>query len=741
VTGARRTIHALGSLTLLVLALVVPALPGGSAAARAAEATGPALEVQLTSITPGAIPRKGPIVIEGIVRNPTTETWTDLNVYPLTSFQPMTTRDQVEQAALSDPDTTAIGDRLLDDGSKIVDLAPGASSTFRVRVPRRDLRISGAPGVYWVGVHVLGASPAGRLPGADGRARTFIPLVTGKAATRKPAQVTLVIPLRREVRYAADGSLLRATEIAHALDPDGRLGRIAALGKNAGARPLTWLVDPAVLDAAQAVADDNPVLDLARARRSSPSPSPSGPASSGATTDANGAPAADLTDADRTTAKDWLATVTGLVRSGSALALPYADPDASAVARRLPALLAGARALGHRVLEQRQIDATPALAPPDGYLDPAVVGDLGDGSDHGAGDSGGTDSALTVLLSDHGRSTGDAVRSTAGRRFVYADARTAEGGPRPGPRLTALALRQRILADAALTALDEPAQPLVVVLPTSWDPGADWQRSDFFGGLDQPWLDLAPLPVGVPTTDPGTTEPLAARRAEIPPRNVVVANRLTRTGTIVGEVLAGAGEAGAQGDGGSNGDGTGDQDDPTAVPQAQRLAAAALGATSYNARNDPVLARDRVESLERTVQALLGRVRVLGTDFVTLSGASGVLTVSLVNGLDKPVRVGLRASTGSADVRIDDVRPVHLAAGQRSTVRLQAHAGGVGVHRVTLSPVTAQGDRLGTPLVFNLRTSQVGRVFWGLLIACGVVLAAAVARRVRQRIVSSRWRP
>jgi hypothetical protein len=57
VTGARRTIHALGSLTLLVLALVVPALPGGSAAARAAEATGPALEVQLTSITPGAIPR------------------------------------------------------------------------------------------------------------------------------------------------------------------------------------------------------------------------------------------------------------------------------------------------------------------------------------------------------------------------------------------------------------------------------------------------------------------------------------------------------------------------------------------------------------------------------------------------------------------------------------------------------------------------------------------------------------
>ena len=82
-----------------------------------------------------------------------------------------------------------------------------------------DLRkhITGAPGVYWIGVHVLGTSPEGRLDGIDGRARTFAPLVN----KGHDAQVSLVIPLRREVRYADDGTLLRSTEIAQALDTDG----------------------------------------------------------------------------------------------------------------------------------------------------------------------------------------------------------------------------------------------------------------------------------------------------------------------------------------------------------------------------------------------------------------------------------------------------------------------------------------------------------------------------------------
>ena len=44
--------------------------------------------------------------------------------------------------------------------------------------------ITGEPGVYWIGVHALGSNADGRDLVADGRARTFIPLVTKDQAKR-----------------------------------------------------------------------------------------------------------------------------------------------------------------------------------------------------------------------------------------------------------------------------------------------------------------------------------------------------------------------------------------------------------------------------------------------------------------------------------------------------------------------------------------------------------------------------
>ena len=86
----------------------------------------------------------------------------------------------------------------------------------------------------------------------------------------------------------------------------------------------------------------------------------------------------------------------------------------------------------------------------------------------------------------------------------------------------------------------------------------------------------------------------------------------------------------------------------------------------------------------------MGRVQVTGTDFVTLSGGSGTLTVTLVNGLKQPITVGLRARADSAQVRIATPEPVSMEPGQRTTLRLRVTSG-VGVHDVTISPVTTAG--------------------------------------------------
>ena len=77
--------------------------------------------------------------------------------------------------------------------------------------------ITGEPGVYWLGVHALGTSAAGRDLVADGRARSFIPLVTGPQ-TDAASDVSLVLPMRERARRAADGSL-------NGPDPVGRAHR------------------------------------------------------------------------------------------------------------------------------------------------------------------------------------------------------------------------------------------------------------------------------------------------------------------------------------------------------------------------------------------------------------------------------------------------------------------------------------------------------------------------------------
>ena len=48
----------------------------------------------------------------------------------------------------------------------------------------------------------------------------------------------------------------------------------------------------------------------------------------------------------------------------------------------------------------------------------------------------------------------------------------------------------------------------------------------------------------------------------------------------------------------------------------------------------------------------------------------------------------------------------------------------VGVHEVRLTPVTDKGQEVGTPLSFSLRTSQVGRLIWYVILAGGVLLGS-----------------
>lgn len=712
------------STALLVVLALLPALLGlaGPGVATAASDPGDPLSVTIDAVSPAAIPRRGPVVVSGVVSNPTDKPWTDVRAYPLTSAHPLTDPASLA-AALATPGETDLGSRLLTVGEKLGDLPPGASVRYQLRIPRATLQIDGQPGVYWLGVQVLGANQDGRDQLADGRARTLLPLVGRRAS---PVPVSLIVPVRQAVPRGGDGTLKKAAALAQQLSPDGRLGHLLAWAQRAPSGSLTWLLDPAVVQGAADVASGNPDLGVHRATpggpSSSPTPSPTpsptaSPTASATRSSAAGPAPLALTDEDEQNARSWLTGLTDSARRQTVLALPYADPDVSTLAKRDPSLLAAGSTLSRGVLTDEHITSTPAVAPPSGYLRPGALPALPrpavvlltDHADTSAGSDSGTGADRHALVAG-------SAEVSDGRTLVVTSSGLTDP-PRDSPA-TALQLRQRLVADAALHTLDGSSQPLLVQLPTRLDPGTDTGAS-FFGALQAlPWLALSPLPTGSPAAGDVAASlpwPRRARREAVPLLNVATAAQLHRSGTALAQLLA---------------------DDGTRVDRL--VTGSALSVVSVHARPTPRAARAAAQPLLARVHQLLGLISVLGTNFVTLSGDAGYLTVAVVNGLDAPVTVGLAALPGARGVRIDLPSPTRLAAGQRSTLRLQAHSSVPGVHVVRLVPVTSEGLQVGAPLVFNLRTSQVGQFFWAVLALLGIALVVLVGRRIRQRLREDR---
>lgn len=683
--------------------LTVAGSPAG-AVAHAEETTEPSpLTVTLTRLTPSTIPKKGRVVLAGTVRNDSAETWTAINVHPFLSSRPMTDRDQLAAAVASDP-TVEVGTRLTAPGqfAPIGDLAPGQGTSFRISLAVKDLPLAGRlPGVYWIGVLALGEHPAGREVG--GRARTFIPLVADNTPT---SRVALVVPLRERVRRDRVGHLLDTTAWSTLLGDDGRLERIAALLNTAGGLPATMLVDPAVIDAVGSLAANNPPLSLGE-ERGEPTESPS--ESPGASP--SGSPAASrsvdrLGPVDRSHATRWLAQVNSASTWLRVLGLGYADPDTAALARRRPQFVDLAARESATAFKRLGIDAQPAVAPMSGWLDdPALAAIPAD---------------TTVLVSDHSAPrTRTQWRTPEHQDLVFTDEQASSGGPGPGDPLSALAVRQRILADAALRSLEGSRSPMVVELPADWDPGPDWQGADFFAGLNLPWLDLVQLdkaPDSTPLFDAALGYPGTERRAEIGMPNVSAARSLVGTASILDQVLRSTNDV------------------------RHTLNGIALEAVSLNARRDRNRARSQVLDTNTAMRSRLAGVSVVGTDFVTLSGGTGTLLVTLVNQLDQPITVGIKTHVSGTGVRIAVPKMVELAPGQRTVLPLHARASSIGIHDVTISPVTADGTEFGTPLTLSLRTSQVGQLIWAVMAGGGGLLAVMILRRIRRGIREHRWR-
>lgn len=674
------------------------------------------LRVSVQSLTPSVIPPTGRVTLTGLITNRSQQAWTNLQAYLVTSAAPIQSREQLALEAGTSA-ASQVGGRVTGDGlfEKVGDLAPGQSVSYRLSVRRQDLGISGAPGVYWMGVHVLGAVNGVRDSIADGRARTFMPLLPADtASTGTRTRLALLVPVEATVQRAADTRLLRLRTWQRSLQPDGRLDRLLNLSGRA-TQPFTWVVDPAVLDAARSVAQDNPALESGPGssngsgqRGSSPSagpsPSPSPSPSSDTGDSATDESSADLSAA-ASSARAWLTEFSRQALTHMVAAVPYGDLDVASVFDGSSGkAYRKATALSRRTMEDFGMPGPlPVVAPASGYLPASALR--------------GISSDSTVVLGAGAVPQSDkTVLERAGRApVVLADPTAGAGGPRPNARFSALAVRQRLLSDAALHAMSaDRDQVLVVSTPKTWNPGPAWSESNFFAGLDLPWLRMVDLPEVVAEAAPAgavtTVYPRAERAQELPSENLRSTRALTRVGRTYAELLA-----------------ANDSVDDI-------LARVAVLASSENARGHAVRARAQAVRTAGYVRSRLRRVHIEGPSFVMMSGESGPVQITVVNDLDQPVTVGIRAQTASPDLKISEVDPITLGPGRRSSVRLNARSRDIGVHPVTMVATTVDGTPIGSRTQFTVRTSNVSTVIWLIMVVGGGLLFLAIVIRLIRRI-------
>jgi hypothetical protein len=387
--------------------------------------------------------------------------------------------------------------------------------------------------------------------------------------------------------------------------------------------------------------------------------------------------------------------------TGEILGLPYGDLDVAAAARYdRPYLDAVLHRTGRSVRPWKLPLAHTAVAPPTGGLTAAVAAAL---------------PLQTRILLDGRAVTGSApvVDDVYQRRIILSSAGAADGGPGPGNPLAPLALRQRILSEAALRFLGDGA-PLVVQLPTDWHGRVP---HSFFSGLDLPWLRLTTLDDAAS----GQAKPLDPARLR-PPATALPGPGSTFFSTVT-RVLTHAA--------------TLQSVLPGNAVLEQQIFDETTANTSYAATADPFDALARLHSTGGWLAAALGKVTLAAPPSVTLTSTSGRFSVLVSNNLGVPVTVKVRPRADS-QLRITGGDTIALAPHGSTSVLLHASTHALGVHTVTLEVTNQAGVRLGSSDSFPMRAEQVSRLIWVIIGAGVALLFGAIIVRLVRRVMRSR---
>jgi hypothetical protein len=713
----------LGLGSAVPLAVAVGPLP----VAEAVDTEAPVGEVRIEvdSVEP-RIPRPGGTLrIEGSVRSTGGDDLPDATVLLRVDDQPLVSRAELRSVAQG---RTSRGGTPVPDTDRDLRPGTGESVPFTIEVPLADLGL-GPFGVYVLTVDVVGSGPEGS--GSLARVQTFLPWVPAVQEFEE-TQFSWVWPVVATPRRTEDGLFLDDA-LARALAEGGRLDRIvdAAAGV-----PVTWVLDPNLLEAVQVMSQGYQVL--------------AGPV--GETSEEDPADAL-IPGTGQEDARRWLEALREASDDDEVVALPYADVDVTGlVATDLEEELATAVPLGGAVAEE--ILGRPVTTDvgwlAGGGIDPDALGALADlGVEAALVDGALVASPEPLTYTPTGRA---AIPISAGRPDTRAgshpatvagllgdpalaallersdddpgsrapDDPSAEGTPAVDDALTV----QRFLGETAMITAERPGQARAVLVtpPRTFDPDPELARSLLEGTAGAPWL---------------TTAPLSELRAIEPPeldRVLPVAAGPERAGpgaALPTTYLLDVWELAAAAQNFAAIFAEPEQERERWERFALRLSSVqwgqADGAASAGQRRFDVLsaAADRVQSQEGAVRIVAGNV--------TFGGRSGTIPVTVVNELDRPVTVAvaLVPRTQRLDVAVSE--PLTVEAGGQRQVNVTGEAVANGIVLVDAGLRTAAGEPFGPSVLVRVRVTAFGALGLALTLgAAAVLFGTATVRLVRR---------
>jgi len=576
-------------------------------------------------------------------------------------------------------------------------LSPGQSVPWQVTVPVTALEMREA-GVYLLGIEVRGNIENGPRQAPVGFTKTFLPWFPTPGQV-EPTRLALLWPLVDQPRLDAGGVFIN-DGLAPQLAGNGRLGKLVTTGRGL---PVTWVIDPDLLESARQmtqkyqVCSDNPCTGQPDKIRE---------------------PARG-----RETAQQWLGNLRAATTRAEVIPLPYADPDLVALARAgFTEDISFAVTQGQDISTQvlgRALD--PVLGwPADGFADLAALTAMRD-ADISAVVLDERSLPLSSPLTYTPTGRADITLNDQRLPALVADSILSEllgaTTQEATPDATILA-GQRFLAETAMITMERPSQPrtILVAPPRRWNPDDNVLTVLRQALTEAPWL--AGVPLSQLVAEPAADQPKRAAprypATAVPELGLDYLERITtmrNDSEAFTSILS----------------------QPNKVTGPYGLAALRAESSAWRRPGQPD--ETYLNIVVASLTTLQDSVRILPRGAIILSSNTGNIPLTIHNGLVQDVNVRLKVRIRpSSRLTIADLPDEEtVEAGRNETIQIPARAKANGIAVMEAQLMTPAGQRYGQLTTIRVQATNYARVGQVIAGAAAALLVLAVARRLIRR--------